>query len=394
MALHVGRVSTWLILPCVVYLLVSFPERRIAPGLDRVLLTGVFALCLTLFVGTTPLVTAFPAHTVWASCTTDCPPNALALVDHPPALLANVILVREWLVEAVWIGLFISMWRRWRAASLLQQRTLAPVFVFAVAMGLCHIAFHTSRQLGAPAEFVVGLSSAWTLCIVAVCAAILLGLFRRRMLLADTLARLSVALRVSSAYQDVRDASSVALNDASIELLFRDRKSGEWRDTSGRAVAWPPSPAAGRAVTILRYRPARPARWRWSTTLPCATTRNSSTASAAWCWPAGASRNSWPTSPAPSRDLEDSRRRIAEAADSERARIERDLHDGAQQRLIALRIKVTLAEDQLKADGSAAALRDDSRGSASKPSARWRNFRRSPTACTHRCSPTEVSPTR
>ncbi len=36
--------------------------------------------------------------------------------------------------------------------------------------------------------------------------------------------------------------------------------------------------------------------------------------------------------------LEDSRRRIAEAGDVERVRIERDLHDGAQQRLVALRI--------------------------------------------------------
>ena len=39
-------------------------------------------------------------------------------------------------------------------------------------------------------------------------------------------------------------------------------------------------------------------------------------------------------------ELDESRRRIAEAADLERARIERDLHDGAQQRLIALRIRL------------------------------------------------------
>ena len=52
-------------------------------------------------------------------------------------------------------------------------------------------------------------------------------------------------------------------------------------------------------------------------------------------------------------DLEDSRRRIAEAADLERARIERDLHDGAQQRLIALRIRLGLAEELLKTDPGA-----------------------------------------
>ena len=47
-------------------------------------------------------------------------------------------------------------------------------------------------------------------------------------------------------------------------------------------------------------------------------------------------------------DLDESRRRIAEAADLERARIERDLHDGAQQRLIALRIRLGLAEELLE----------------------------------------------
>ena len=49
-------------------------------------------------------------------------------------------------------------------------------------------------------------------------------------------------------------------------------------------------------------------------------------------------------------DVEDSRQRIAEAADLERVRIERDLHDGAQQRLIALRIRLGLAEEQLRDD--------------------------------------------
>jgi signal transduction histidine kinase len=52
-------------------------------------------------------------------------------------------------------------------------------------------------------------------------------------------------------------------------------------------------------------------------------------------------------------DLAESRRRIAEAADQERGRIERDLHDGAQQRLISLRIRLGLAEDRLQTDPAA-----------------------------------------
>ena len=44
-------------------------------------------------------------------------------------------------------------------------------------------------------------------------------------------------------------------------------------------------------------------------------------------------------------ELRRSRARVAHVADAERRRIERDLHDGCQQRLIALRIKLALAEE-------------------------------------------------
>ena len=52
-------------------------------------------------------------------------------------------------------------------------------------------------------------------------------------------------------------------------------------------------------------------------------------------------------------DVEDSRRRIAEAADEERVRIERNLHDGAQQRLIGLRIRLSIVAELLRCDPQA-----------------------------------------
>jgi signal transduction histidine kinase len=45
-----------------------------------------------------------------------------------------------------------------------------------------------------------------------------------------------------------------------------------------------------------------------------------------------------------------SRGRIQAAADNERRRIERDLHDGAQQRLVALRVKLALTEEMVRED--------------------------------------------
>ncbi len=56
-------------------------------------------------------------------------------------------------------------------------------------------------------------------------------------------------------------------------------------------------------------------------------------------------------------ELQDARSRIIAAADAERRRIERDLHDGAQQRLVALALNLRMAEQRAeRGDPSAAEL--------------------------------------
>jgi signal transduction histidine kinase len=50
-------------------------------------------------------------------------------------------------------------------------------------------------------------------------------------------------------------------------------------------------------------------------------------------------------------DLRHSRARIVETGDAERRRLERDLHDGAQQRLLVLSYELQLARGQAEADG-------------------------------------------
>jgi signal transduction histidine kinase len=54
-------------------------------------------------------------------------------------------------------------------------------------------------------------------------------------------------------------------------------------------------------------------------------------------------------------ELEDARSRIIAAADAERRRIERDLHDGAQQRLVALALNLRMAEQRAESGDPAAA---------------------------------------
>ena len=86
------------------------------------------------------------------------------------------------------------------------------------------------------------------------------------------------------------------------------------------------------------------------------------------------------------RELHESRARIAAGAERERRRIERDLHDGAQQRLVALRIELELTEELVRRDperGASAACTS----SSTRSTRRWRSCARWRTASIRRCSP-------
>lgn len=65
-------------------------------------------------------------------------------------------------------------------------------------------------------------------------------------------------------------------------------------------------------------------------------------------------------------DLRASRARIVAAGDAERRRIERNLHDGAQQHLVALAVNLRLAKDMLADDPESAAEMLDALGDAVK----------------------------
>jgi signal transduction histidine kinase len=345
----IGRLSTWLTFPCVVYLLLAFPDGRIDKGLDRGLLVAVAAIIGLLFFGTAPFVQAFPTKTLWGTCTTDCPANAIFLLHAQPAFLTKVIYGREWLVELLWLGLFYSMYRRWRSASPLQQRAMAPAFLAGAVLGLSHYAHITARQLGVRADTVIALSSVWTFCIVAVCAGFLGGLVWRRTLLAQALARLGAALQASHDGVDVRHALAAALRDPTVQLLVKDPGSGAWRDARGRPVASAPAVAPDRAITTIgvdgEHRDValvHDVALLDDRELLDAVSR---TALAGW-------RHERLTADLgrAMTDLEESRHRIAQAGDLERVRIERNLHDGAQQRLVGLRIRLGMAEESLTSD--------------------------------------------
>ncbi|HEX6601197.1 MAG TPA: histidine kinase, partial [Solirubrobacterales bacterium] len=76
-------------------------------------------------------------------------------------------------------------------------------------------------------------------------------------------------------------------------------------------------------------------------------------------------------------ELRASRHRIVEAGYAERRRVERDLHDGAQQRLMALTMTLRLARDKLDADpATSAELLDEAMEELAAATAELREFAR------------------
>jgi signal transduction histidine kinase len=348
----IGRLSGWLALTVVYWLLLSFPDGRLDGRLERGLAAGVMLVVGIGFLGIAPFIESFPQHTPWASCDADCPANAAFLLDHEPGMMRSVVVpVRGWLLDALLLGVGVSMFLRWRAASPVRRRMLWPVVLVGTAAVASHVVFGVLRSQGATADLVESLGAVAAVCVVAVSATFLFALVGRRLLLAEILMRLNGTARCRTA---MRETLADALEDPEIEVLSRAEPSGPWVNDAGHELSAPPAPAPGRRVTVVGGEADGPA----LALVHDAALRDDeelveavgSLLLARWSNEQIAADLDRARA-----DLTDSRQRIADAAEAERARIGRDLHDGVQQRLIALGIRLALAEKTLHEDPVAGA---------------------------------------
>ncbi|WP_028066763.1 ATP-binding protein [Solirubrobacter soli] len=346
----VGRLSGWLALTLVYWLLLTFPDGRIHGRFERVLAISTVAVVGVLFFAATPFVENFPARTPWGSCGVDCPANAAFLLGTEPGVVDSVVIpLRNTLLDLLLVGVAVSMFGRWHAASPVRRRMLWPVALVGTATVASHVVFSALRQSAAGSDLVDSFGAVTAVCIVAVAATFLFALVGRRLLLAEILMRLNGTTRCRT---ELRDRLADALEDPEIEVLSRVDAAGPWHDGAGHELAAPPEPAPGRDVTVIEGDgPAlalvHAAALRDDQELVTAV---GSLVLARWS-------NEEITA---ERDralveLADARRRIDDAAEAERARIGRDLHDGVQQRLIALGIRLALAEKTLHDDPVAGA---------------------------------------
>ena len=347
----IGRLAAWLIFPALLYLVLVYPDGCLRAGTERTLFAATAGLITFSFIASALFAGTYPEGTPWAACSGDCPPNAFLVLGAEPAFLDVVWLARDAIAVLLMIPIVITLTRRLRGAHRRQRRQMAPVT--GAAIGCCAtLAVYVAGRWAWPDSAAVGtIGVVWSLWIPAIAGAFFVGLVARQLEVGRTLERLSIALSSEPAAQALQAELATALDDPGLEVLVRDGLPGRWQTMEGKVV--PGAGAdAGRGVTEIAdgpmplalllhdgaERPDDDVLLRAVRALTLSWLRHAQMRQKL----AGSLQQ-----------LENSRTRLVRAADQERVRIERDLHDGAQQRLIMLRIRLSLAEELLETDPAA-----------------------------------------
>ena len=344
-AYSAGRVAAWLAEIAIVYLVLAYPSGRVA-GVDRWIVGAVALAVGVLFLPTALLVDHFPAPSVYMTCDTDCPANAFMVVSAEPALVEDVLRpLREVLIVALFAIAVVRLLWRVEHASRLLRRLLAPV-VLAAILRLAALAFGLTSRAIDPQATATQISG-WVIALAlpALAFAFLAGLVRWRLFIAGAMERLAARVRAQHGPEHLRDALADAFRDPTLDVVYwlGNGQGGHWATSAGApidlAAAWPERsvtevPDGGRRVAAILHDPALRADQAFiqsATSYAVMTFENHrlSVQSAALL-----------------NEVHESRARIQAAADGERRRIEHDLHDGAQQRLVTLRIKLELAAER------------------------------------------------
>jgi signal transduction histidine kinase len=188
--------------------------------------------------------------------------------------------------------------------------------------------------------------------------AFLIGLLDARLARA-VVADLLVELRADPAPTELRAALARALRDGSLELLFWLPEYETYADVEGRPAELPHDDRR-RAVTLIDRDDGTPvAALVHDPALRDEPDLLDSVAAAAAISLENARLHA--ELAARLEEVRGSRARIVEAGLKERQRLERNLHDGAQQRLVALSLQLSMLERQLGGDAAAQAQLDEAK---------------------------------
>lgn len=322
-----------------VHAVLVYPDGRLDGRIAKVSAASVYAICTVIqFLA----VLWFSPERELPDCAGGACPDNLALVSANHDLAAGLAATQNGLGAVAGVGTLIVLIRRWRKASGPLRRALGPVLLsgavymvgFLVLLGL---------------DLTVGLSdnvtTAAVLSLFATTPIAFLGGLLRGRLEQASVGRLVVELGDAEPGR-LRDALARTLHDPSLELAYWIPETASYVDGAGLPASV--EERSGRVVTIVEHGGDRVAAITHDASLNESPALVRSAFAAAGI--ALANERLQADLRARLEELRASRARIVEAGDAERRRLERNLHDGAQQRLVALSVALRLARSKIAAD--------------------------------------------
>jgi signal transduction histidine kinase len=316
------------------HLIVSYPSGRTSDRIERLFVVAAYLLIF----GNALVMLAAVGPSTAESCPPVCPENPFQVITDPG--LAETVLFAGGLGEfAVTVGLLAILVRRWLRASATLRRTLAPVWFAATVTVLVFIGSELAERAGTDPETAANVIQAMQ---IAVPIAFLVGLLRGRLARA-AVGNLILDLSRAPSHAGIRDAMARALGDPSLEIAFALRDGDSFVDADGNPLAMP-TPSRTRSVTPIRNGPAIVALLVHDPALD----EDPGLVEQAGTAARFAIDNARLQLELRSQleEVRASRARIVQTGDAERRRVERDLHDGAQQRLATLAISLRMARDR------------------------------------------------
>jgi signal transduction histidine kinase len=328
-------------------MLVAFPTGRLRTPVER-LLVGI-----GYFDTTVVHVLAMLFHQTAGEdeyCYIDCPANPLLISDQPG--FSDAVFAAQAVIGTIGLtAIAVLLVRRWRAATSANRHALAPVLLAGVATVVLLSLSLLGDLSGLPdgnAEEAIDIAG--LVLMASVPFAFLTGLLRSRLSRAAAVSDLVAGLGEVGRRQSLRDALAEGMGDPTLSLAYWVPGLKRYVDSAGEPVEL--SGADPRGLTHVEHDGEPVAVILHDPALAEEPELLQGVAAAA----ALALENERLNAALRARveELRASRSRIVDAADAERRRLERDLHDGAQQRLVSLALNLRLAGAKLDGDPEAA----------------------------------------
>ncbi len=327
--------------PILAQTVLSYPTGRLRTRFERFAIGTIYAVAIGVSV------VILLAYDPRADGCTRCAWEPAAFPSRNAVLTALLVGQRAGIF--LFLLFLAAVWLRWRRATPGERRDLAPLWVAVCIYALVGLmgAFASPDTTAQPFAYLM-----WELESVLQIGLPIVFLWG---LLSTRLARSAVGDLVMELDKplppgELRACLARALGDPSLEVLYAREGLDGWVDADGQPGSLP-EPAIGqwaRTVTMVE-RDGRPlAALLHDPALDQGLVRAASAA-------AGMAIENERLQAEVRAQLEEvraSRQRIVEAGDRERRRVERDLHDGAQQRLLTLSLALHTARRQLAALGA------------------------------------------